>query len=53
MNNEEFVVPVDLAIDIDKLYNSAAADEWYNGPDDLEEYGLCEDCHGYNIVDNP
>lgn len=43
------MVPVDLATNPDELFHSAAADEWFNGPDDLSDYGLGEDCHGYSV----
>ncbi len=58
VNNENFMVPLFEAIDPDKGFNSVAADEWMNGPNniceyDLSEYGLYEDCHNYTIAASP
>jgi len=52
MNDEDYVIPVDIAIDPDKGFNSTAYRDWL---DQLEyiESDTDEDVHAYQITDIP
>lgn len=52
MSEEEYVIPVDIAIDTDKGFKSVAYREWLDQLD-LVESDDDEDIHAYQITDAP
>lgn len=48
MTNDDYITPVDVAIDPDKGWGSVAASDWYGEPEESDD-----DYEGFQITTHP